>query len=55
MSESFLIIQIYFIIYISDSSTFMPNKPGTVLVELCPEDKEFQAVEEEVCFYIYAT
>ncbi|KAF8774082.1 Poly [ADP-ribose] polymerase tankyrase-1 like protein [Argiope bruennichi] len=31
-----------------NSSTFMPNKPGTVLVELCPEDKEFQAVEEEM-------
>ncbi|GBM18725.1 Tankyrase-1 [Araneus ventricosus] len=31
-----------------NSSTFMPNKPGTVLVELCSEDKEFQAVEEEM-------
>ncbi|GFX91360.1 poly polymerase tankyrase-1 [Trichonephila clavipes] len=31
-----------------NSSTFMPNKPGTVLVELCLEDKEYQAVDEEM-------
>ncbi|GIY15533.1 poly polymerase tankyrase-2 [Caerostris extrusa] len=31
-----------------NSATFMPNKPGTVLVELCPEDKEYQAVDDEM-------
>ncbi|XP_015929424.1 poly [ADP-ribose] polymerase tankyrase-2 [Parasteatoda tepidariorum] len=31
-----------------NASTFMPNKPGTVLVELTLEDKEYQAVEEEM-------
>lgn len=29
----------------------MPNKPGTLLVELGPEDKEYQAVDEEVIAY----
>lgn len=32
------------------AASFMPNKPGTLLVELGPEDKEYQAVDEEVSF-----
>lgn len=32
------------------AASFMPNKPGTLLVELGPEDKEYQAVDEEVGF-----
>ncbi|KAG8193909.1 hypothetical protein JTE90_011464 [Oedothorax gibbosus] len=31
-----------------NASTFMPNKPGTVLVELSHEDKEYQAVDDEM-------
>lgn len=41
-----LIIAILFLA----ASSFMPNKPGTLLVELGPEDKEYQAVDEEVNF-----
>lgn len=37
-------------IFILAASSFMPNKPGTLLVELGPEDKEYQAVDEEVNF-----
>ena len=35
--------------------TFHCSSQGTVLIDLAPDDKEFQSVEEEVCIEVYFT